>query len=244
LFDGRFGQIERVFGMHNIPGMEVGQFATRCGPITSSESLFEITIRAQGGHAAMPHMGVDAILVGSEMVGSLQTVVSRKLDPSLNGVVSVTGFEADGQRNVLAGNATLSGDCRALTPGITADIERNMRLIVEGVALAHGVQAELKFDTIFPATINDRGAVDDVISAAAAVVGSEHLDSACPPKLFSEDFAHMTNAVPGCFVLMGNGTTGRNARPLHAADYDFNDEGLEYGSSLWTQIVLDACGKN
>jgi len=112
LDDGLFEQhpVDAVYGMHNIPGMALGEFATRSGPVTASESLFEITIEAQGGHAALPHMGVDAIVVGSEIVSALQTIVSRKLNPGLNGVVSVTEFTSDGGRNVLPGNATLKGD--------------------------------------------------------------------------------------------------------------------------------------
>jgi len=239
----KYGDVERVYGMHNIPGLAVGTFETRGGPIAASESLFEIRVEARGGHAAMPHMGVDAILVGSEMVSALQSIVARKLDPGLNGVVSVTGFEADGQRNVLAGNATLSGDARALTPQVTAEIERCMRQLVGGVAAAHGVSATVSFDTIFPATINDAQAAAAAAAAAASLpgVGAQNVVGDCSPQLFSEDFAHMATAKPGAFVLMGNGLQGRHARPLHSADYDFNDEALEYGSSLWVQLALDHC---
>ena len=107
--------------------------------MTASESLFEIEIRARGGHAALPHMGVDAITVGAEIVGALQTIVSRKLNPAMNGVVSVTEFVTDGKRNVLPGQATLSGDARALTPEIAKQIEAKMRTIVKGICLAHDV---------------------------------------------------------------------------------------------------------
>lgn len=239
LDDGLFAQhpVDAVYGMHNIPGMALGTFATRAGPITASESLFEIKVKAKGGHAALPHMGVDAIVVGSELVSSLQTIVSRKLNPGINGVVSVTEFVSDGGRNVLPGNAVLSGDARALTPAINETIEARMRQIVEGVCLAHGVEGEVSYQTVFPATINDAGCAASASRAARSLLGNKAVDGECEPKLFSEDFAHMAAAKPGCYVLMGNGTSGSHSRPLHSADYDFNDELLSVGSSYWVELV-------
>ncbi len=230
---GRFG-VDEVYAMQNIPGMEVGTFATRAGPVCASEALFEIEITAQGGHAALPHMGVDAIIVGAEVVGTLQTIVSRKLDPSLNGVVSITEFETDGKRNVLPGRAVLRGDARALTPEVNVKIEARLRQLVEGICFAHGVSAPVSYDTIFPAVINDSVVAND---AARAASGVGAVDGACEPKLFSEDFAHFAAAKPGCFMLMGNGVEGANARPLHSADYDFNDGALASGAAFWVKLV-------
>ena len=228
-------EVDQVFGMHNIPGMPLGEFATRPGPLCASESLFEITINARGGHAALPHMGVDAITVGSEVVGALQTIVSRKLDPGLNGVVSVTEFTTDGRRNVLPGQAVLSGDARALTPDINARIEARMRQIVDGITAAHDVSGDVSYNTIFPPVINDADATRAAVAAAYRVSDAVQPDSA--PKLFSEDFAHFANARPGCFMLMGNGTSGSHAQPLHSHDYDFNDAALVPGSSYWVHLV-------
>lgn len=235
--DGLFARFptDAVYAMHNIPGMALGQFATRAGPITASEALFEITIDARGGHAALPHMGADAITIGAEIVGALQTIVSRKLDPAQNGVVSVTGFETDGARNVLPGRATLTGDARALTPEVNARIEAAMRRIVDGICAAHDVTGQVSYDTIFPPTINAPGPVGAAVRAATAI--GARIDGAAPPKLFSEDFAHMAAAQPGCFVLMGNGEDGRHARPLHAADYEFNDAALAHGAAFWAALV-------
>ena len=239
LEDGLFEQypVDAVYGLHNIPGMPIAQFGTRAGPVTASESLFEIEISAQGGHAALPHMGVDAIVVGAEVVGSLQTIVSRKLNPGLNGVVSVTEFNTDGKRNVLPGNAVLRGDARALTPQINTQIETRMRQIVDGICQAHGVTGTVTYDTIFPATINASEAAHAAVQAARQVAAADAVDGACEPKLFSEDFAHMAQANAGCYMLMGNGVDGSNARPLHSADYDFNDEALVPGSSWWVALV-------
>ena len=237
--DGLFKNfdIDDIYGIHNIPGMPVGSFATRSGPITASESLFEIKIKAQGGHAAMPHMGVDAILVGTEIVQALQTIVSRKLEPSLNGVVSVTEFLTDGKRNVLPGSATLRGDARALTHEVNKSIETHMRQIVKGVAMTHGVETEVIYQTIFPPVNNSIQPVQAAKSAACKLVGPSSVDSDCSPKLFSEDFAYFSDTKPGCFILMGNGTKGSNGQTLHSSNYDFNDKTLTVGSSFWVQLV-------
>ncbi len=229
--------VQDVFAMHNIPGMPIGNFATRPGSMTASESLFEIRINAKGGHAAMPHMGADAITIGSQIVNALQTIVSRKLDPGLNGVVSVTEFETDGARNVLPGHAILRGDARALSPEINAAIETHMRQIVSGICAAHDVQASVIYDTIFPATINAASTTKAVGAALMAMGDRVRVDLACPPKLFSEDFAHFAAARPGSFILIGNGCEGASARPLHSADYDFNDDALPVGADFWVRLV-------
>jgi hippurate hydrolase len=221
---------DAVFAMHNIPGMEAGHFATRIGAMTASEALFEIAITARGGHAALPHMGVDAILVGAELVTALQSIVARKLDPAQHGVVSVTEFITDGRRNVLPGTATLKGDARALTPATNAAIEAHMRQIANGIAAAHDVSITVAYETVFPA-------VAAAAHAARSSAGASKVNADCDPKLFSEDFAHMSNAAPGCFMLIGNGTSGANARPLHATDYDFNDDILVPGASYVATLI-------
>ena len=238
--DGLFNRFEAdaVFAMHNIPGMPAGNFATRAGAMTASESLFEITIRARGGHAAMPHMGVDAIYVGAQLVTALQGIVSRNLDPARNGVVSVTEFITDGRRNVLPGTAVLKGDARALGDDTNTAIEAAMRRICAGIASTHNVEIEVAYDTVFPALANHHEAAGAAVAAARAVAGEDQVNPACDPKLFSEDFAHMARAVPACFMLIGNGTEGASARPLHASDYDFNDEILGNGAA-WIATLAE-----
>lgn len=237
LDDGLFRRfpVDLVYGIHNMPGLPVGSAAMRAGAMTASEALFEIEVNARGGHSALPHMGVDAITVGAQIVDNLQTIVSRKLNPGLNGVVSITEFETDGRRNVLPGRAVLRGDARALTPETNAEIERRMHQIVAGIAGAHDVQASVSYETGFIPTTNAPEAVKK--AAAAAKTLFSDVDDACEPKLFSEDFAHLAAAAPGCFLLLGNGTDGANARPLHSADYDFNDDLLVPGSSYWVRLV-------
>ncbi len=233
--------MDEVYAIHNLPGAPLGEVSTRAGQICASESLFEIEIMGQGGHASMPQVGVDAITVGAEMVLALQTIVSRKLAPGAGAVVSVTEFQTDGQRNVLPGTAVLKGDVRARLPQDRADVERFMRQIVDGIATAHGVQATMSFKTEFIETLNASGPTDAVVQAAAnaglTAIGDR------PPMSFSEDFAHFCAAVPGCFLLLGNGTEPPFCQPLHAADYDFNDALLPIGAAFWAQLVKDRLPK-
>ncbi len=237
--DGLFERfpVDEVYGMHNMPDMPVGSFALRTGTIMASEALFEIDIQGQGGHAAMPHKGVDAILVSAEIVMALQSIISRKIDPGLSGVVSVTEIETDGQRNVLPGHAVLRGDARAMSGPVNAQIEQKMRQIVDGICLAHGAAGTVSYETIFEVLVNAPAPAANAATAAATVSGQDHVDRDCTPVPASEDFAQMAKARPGCFVFVGNGTTGPHTKPLHSADYDFNDELLVPGASFWVTLV-------
>ncbi len=232
----RFG-IDEVYAIHNLPGAPVGQLSTRTGLICSSESLFEINIKGQGGHASMPQAGRDAITIGAEVVQALQTIVSRKLAPGAGAVVSVTEFTTDGQRNVLPGRATLKGDARARSPEDRDKIETFMRQLAAGIASAHGVEVDVSFKTEFIETINAPVPTEAALRAADAA-GLE-VFSDRPPMSFSEDFAHFSEKVPGCFVLLGNGETGPHGQPLHSNDYDFNDALLPLGAAFWTELVRD-----
>jgi len=228
---------EEIYAIHNLPGAPVGQVSTRPGQICSSESLFEIQIEGQGGHASMPQMGRDAITIGAEIVQALQTIVSRKLAPGAGVVVSVTEFLTDGQRNVLPGNATLRGDVRARMPVDREEVARLMSQLTAGIGVAHGVKVSIKFETEFIETINalkpTQAVVDAALSLGLEVEGNRE------PMSFSEDFAHFSAAVPGCFILMGNGQEGPCGQPLHSKDYDFNDDLLPIGAAFWAQLVRD-----
>ena len=227
--------IEEVYGAHNLPGEPSGRISTRPGVICSSESLFEIEIVGRGGHASMPHVGRETLTPGAELVLALQTIVSRKLPPSSGAVVSVTEFITDGLRNVLPGKTVLKGDARAVSPEDRKKIESAMRAIAAGVAAAHDVAISVDFRTEFIEAINDPRAVDAVVRAAQSA--GLDVDGNREPMTFSEDFANFAAAVPACFVLLGNGTEGANSRPLHSADYDFNDDVLPVGARLWAELV-------
>ena len=229
--------IDEVYGMHNIPGMELGVFGTRKGGITTSENLFEILIKGKGGHAALPHMSKDTITIGSQIILALQTIVSRKLDPVQAGVVSVTEFITDGKKNVLPGNGLIKGDARAFSQDTNLMIEKNMRQLVEGICESFGVSAEVKYETTCPVTFNQTKQAEAATKAAITLLGDDKCDGDIDPRPFSEDFSIMSENTPGCFVLMGNGTSGSYGRPLHSADYDFNDELLVKGSSYWVELA-------
>lgn len=229
--------IDEVYGIHNLPMAPLGQVSTRTGQICNSESLFEISIEGQGGHASMPQAGVDAITVGAELVLALQTIVARKLAPGSGAVVSVTELLTDGQRNVLPGHATLKGDVRARSPKDRAGIEHFMRQISRGIAVAHDVRVSVDFRTEFVEAINAPSPVEAVYRAGEAA-GLDVIRERAPMS-FSEDFAHFSNAVPGCFLLLGNGQEGPYAQPLHSSDYDFNDALLPIGAEFWVQLVKD-----
>ena len=229
--------IDEVYAMHNIPGMEVGTFATKKGTITSSENLFEISFEGKGGHAALPHMTKDAITIGSQIISALQTIVSRKLNPVEKGVVSVTEFITDGKKNILPGNGLIKGDARALSDKSNEIIEKNMRQIVKGICDVHGIPYEVSYKTACPVTFNEPKQAESATKAAMTLLGEKNSNGDCEPRLFSEDFSILSAAKPGCFVLMGNGTSGSHSKSLHASNYDFNDELLVIGSSYWTELA-------
>lgn len=233
--------IDEVYAIHNLPGEPTGQVSTRAGIICNSETLFEIAIKGRGGHSSMPQVGVDALTVGAEIVLALQTIVARRLAPASGAVVSVTEFLTDGQRNVLPGNAMLKGDFRARSAKDRTAIEQCIGQIAKGVAAAHGIDAKVRFNTEFIETINAQAPTEAVYRAAKAAGCPLVRDR--PPMSFSEDFAHFSAAVPGCFMLLGNGETGANARPLHASDYDFNDALLPIGTEFWVNLVQDRLPK-
>lgn len=230
-------QPDEVYGIHNLPGAPIGEFSTRDGTICASESLFEFEIFGQGGHASMPQVGVDAILVGSELVHALQTIVARKLAPSTGAVVSVTEFITDGQRNVLPGHALLKGDTRSFTSKDRNEIERLMRQIAKGIATANDVRIDVRFKTEFEETVN---APDQVKAAMHAATGiSDQVIPNRPQMSFSEDFGQLSENIPGCFILMGNGTQYPHNQPLHASDYEFNEDALTLGAAYWARLVSE-----
>ena len=226
--------IEEIYGIHNIPGVPTGELLTRTGIICSSESLFEIKIRGMGGHSSMPQLGRDAITIGAEVVQSLQTIISRRIAPGSGAVVSATEFISNGQRNVLAGETIIKGDVRTRRSDDRKKIELYLNQITSGIASAHDIEIEVFFETEFIETINHIKPTEAVVKTAKKS-GLKITD--CKPMSFSEDFAHFSNAVPGCFFLLGNGMDGANNKPLHSSDYDFNDELLPIGADFWASLV-------
>ena len=235
--NSNFFNIAEIFALHNLPGMPVGCFATRENTITASESSFEIEILSRGGHAALPNMGGDALLVASQIVNSLQTIVSRKIDPRKNAVFSVTEFITNGKKNILASKANLKGDTRCLDEETKLVIKEELQKICHGISQANDASCSVKFETNFPITHNSRAPTQKITSCLKNTFGAERIDTVCQPMLFSEDFSFMTAQVPGCFILIGNGLTGAQAETLHSPNYDFNDDILTIGSSAWVNLA-------
>lgn len=237
--DGLFDEFpaEQVYGMHNMPGIEVGKIGVRKGPAMASADFFEVAITGVGAHGAFPHKGIDPILVGAEMVTALQRIVSRTTDPLDQAVVSVTQFHAGSTNNVIPETATFSGTCRTFSEETQDRIEREIRRICDGVAAAHGATARVGYDRRYPPTINTPVETEAALRAAAEVVGDASVLRELPPLMGSEDFAWMLKARPGCYVWLGNGVGQEGGCMVHNPKYDFNDRILPIGASYWASLV-------
>ncbi len=233
--------IDEAYGIHNTPGMPVGRFATRAGPIMAAEDNFEIVVTGLGGHAARPHMVIDPILSGSAIVVALQQVVARRLDPVDPAVVSVTEFLTDGTRNVIPGAVRIRGDCRSYRPEISAAIEAEIRRIAEATAEAHAARATLSYTREFVPTVNAPGPTAAALRAARTALGETTVAEDCPPIMASEDFARLLEHVPGNFAFVGNGEA---CPPLHNPQYDFDDAALAPIVAYFRALVRDRlpCG--
>jgi amidohydrolase len=225
---------DEIYGLHNMPGLPVGHFETKPGSFMSAEDNFEIVLRGVGGHAARPHWGNEVLVAACAVVTNLQTIVSRRLSPTDIGVVSVTELITDGTRNALPGLARILGDARSFRPEVSAEIEKQMRVIAEGTALAHNVTAEVTYSREFVPLMNDAELVEEVFAAARTFLPAENVGLAAEPMTGSEDFARFLDHVPGCFAFLGN---GEDSAPLHNSSYDFNDDGLMHGVNFHAAIV-------
>ncbi|MEX6507769.1 M20 aminoacylase family protein [Jiella sp. M17.18] len=231
----RFG-IQEVYGMHNRPGLPVGQFLTRPGSIMASADEFEITVEGTGGHAAYPHQCVDSTLIAAQIMLSLQTVVSRNVDPVQSAVVSVTQLHAGEAFNVIPPTAVLRGTVRTLKPEIRDLVEARMAEVVELTARALGGKAVLDYRRKYPVVVNDPARTEFAASVARQVAGDARVDVDAPPVMGGEDFAFMLESRPGAFIFVGNGDTA----PVHHPGFDFNDEAIPHGCSYWAKLVETA----
>ena len=228
--------VEEVYGMHNWPGLPVGQFAGRVGPVMAATDQFEITIEGRGGHAAQPHKTIDPVVVGSQIVGAIQTIASRNADPIKSVVVSVTQFHAGSAFNVIPQSAWLCGTIRTFDAGIRTQARTRIKEIAEGVALALGGSAEVKFRFGYPATVNHPAQTEKALAIAERVAGAGNVDYDIAPSMGGEDFAYMLLERPGSYIFIGNGPEVEGQK-LHQVNYDFNDEILPVGASYWAQLV-------
>ena len=234
--DGLFERFpfEEIYGLHNMPASPAGAFALRAGPLMSAEDNFEIVLRGLGGHASRPQAGSETLVAACALVTSLQTIVSRRLDPAETAVLSVTELVTDGIRNVLPGEARIRGDVRSFNPQVSAVVERQMRVIAEGTALAYNVTAEMSYTREFVPLLNDGTCADEALAVARDLYGADRVATLASPNTASEDFARFLEHVPGCFAFLGNGT---DSRPLHNPGYDFNDAVLLDGARFHAGIA-------
>ncbi len=231
----RFG-IEEVYGMHNMPSLPLGAFALRKGAMLAAADRFTLKLEGRGGHAAQPHLSLDVIALGAQIVSALQTIVSRNIDPLKACVVSVTGFHAGSAVGVLPQSAELFGTVRTLEEPTRALAESRFKTIVAGLAAAAGIRAELDYVRGYPPTRNRDAQTDFAASVAQAVAGADNVNCDTAPIMGAEDFSYMLEARPGAFIFIGNG----DSAALHNPGYDFNDAALPYGMSYWTKLVETA----
>ncbi|QND68476.1 amidohydrolase [Mesorhizobium loti] len=228
--------ISKVFGMHNMPGLPVGQFAIRPGPIMAATAEFTITVRGKGGHAAMPHGTIDPIVITSQLVGALQTIASRSTDPVEAVVVSVTKFHAGDAYNIIPETAEIAGTVRTLRKEIAKKSEERIRTICDGLATAFGAKIEVDYQANYPVTFNHAEETVFASDVAIGVAGDAHVHRGIQPVMGGEDFSYMLEARPGAFIFIGNGDTAG----LHHPAYDFNDEVIPHGMSYWVKLAETA----
>jgi amidohydrolase len=227
----RFG-IEQVYGMHNGPGMPIGSFAIRTGPIMASTDSVDIKITGHGGHAARPHKCIDSVIVGTQLITALQQIVSRNVDPLESAVVSICEFHAGNARNVIPHTAELRGTVRTLTPEVRVLVEKRVREIVAGVAQMTGARIDLVYERGYPVTVNHAPQAALAARIARDVAGEANVHEMAP-MMGAEDFAYMLQARPGAFIFCGNG----DSAGLHHPAYNFNDDAIVYGTSYWIKLV-------
>ena len=231
----RFG-IGEMYGMHNYPGLPVGEFCIRPGSIMAAADYIAIDIEGKGAHAARPHLGIDSVLVGAQIVNNLQSIVSRNVDPLESAVVSICVFQAGTADNVIPQTAMLRGTVRSLTPSVQDLLEKRILEIVEGTAKLYGAKVTAKYRRGYPVLKNHAAQTDFAASVAKEIAGKDKVDTDMAPVMGAEDFSYMLNARPGAFIFMGNGDTAG----LHHPAYDFNDDAIPVGTSYWVKLVETA----
>ena len=245
--DGLFEQFpaDCVFGLHNFPDIPLGHFAVKYGAMMASFDCFEIIITGQATHAAMPHLGNDAIIAAAQLITALQTIVSRTLNPADPAVVSITQIHAGNTWNALPESVLLRGTFRCFNTEIQKTIADKISQIVKGICESFNVSAEINFNPEnpgYPVTFNTAAETELALQAAIAVAGEFGVDRQPIASMGSEDFAYMLQEKPGCYIWIGNGSSENNCL-LHNPHYDFNDEILVIGAAYWVKLVDELIGR-
>lgn len=236
---------DAIFGIHNMPGMKANVFGFRSGPAMASTNRFNIVVKGIGGHAAQPHKGVDPIIIASELVGALQTVITRTKNPLDAAVLTVTQIHAGDAYNVIPTEAVIKGTVRTFTSAVLDTIEETMRRIVTTLPKVYGGSGELEFIRAYPPLVNHAAETEFAAAVAERVFGPDHVDRSIPAYTIAEDFAFFLEEKPGCYLFLGNGDgahregvyEGMGPCQLHNPNYDFNDALLPYGATYWARLV-------
>jgi amidohydrolase len=244
--DGLFEKfpVERVFGMHNFPDIPPGHFAVKSGAMMASFDCFEIVITGQATHAAMPHLGNDAIVASAQLITVLQTIVSRTINPADPAVVSITQIHAGNTWNAIPESVVLRGTFRCFNSIVQKNIADKIRQLVKAVCEGFEVKSEIKFNPEnpgYPVTFNSEIETGMALRAAIAVAGEAGVNRQPVPCMGSEDFAFMLQEKPGCYIWIGNGSS-ENSCLLHNPHYDFNDDVLAVGAAYWVKLVETVLG--
>ena len=236
--DGLFDKFRMtsVYGMHNMPGMPVGEFGIRCGHMFAAFAPFDIEITGIGGHAAMPQNCVDPIVISSSVIQALQTVVSRNIDPFKPSVISVTQVHAGDAYNVIPDSVQLCGGVRYFDQESGLIIKRRIEEVLQGICSTYGASFTLNYDELYPVLSNHEKETGIAVTAASDLVGAEKVNAEIPATAGSEDFAFMLLEKPGAYILIGNGD-GKGGCMIHHSSYDFNDRILPLGASYWIQLA-------
>lgn len=225
--------VDVVFGLHNWPGLPLGRIAVKPGPIMAAMDLFTITIKAHGVHAALPHLGTDAIVAAGALISGLQTITSRTVSALQPVVVSLTQIHGGNSLNALPNEVCLRGTVRAFSDATRGTVEARLRRIAEGIAIAHNVETAVTFEPRYPATVNDPAVAAAAAGIAAGVWGEDGVITEFEPSMASEDFAFMLDAKSGCYAWIGSGTE----TPLHSPAFDFNDALIPLGARYWIALA-------
>ncbi|MEO1793082.1 MAG: M20 aminoacylase family protein, partial [Pseudomonadota bacterium] len=223
--------IQEVYGMHNAPGLPIGDFAIRPGPMLAASDWIFINLTGKGGHAAKPHLAVDTILVGSHIVTALQSIAARNVDPLQSGVVSICTFRAGNAGNVIPNTAYLEGTARSLLPEVRDLLEERVVSVTEATAKAFGATVDVEYRRDYPVTSNHPDQTVFAADVARQIAGDTRVDDNITPVMGGEDFSFMLEARPGAFIFLGNG----DSASVHHPAYDFNDDAIPAGVSFWAR---------
>ena len=228
--------ITQVYGLHNHPGKPNGTWYTRPGPLMAAADTFEIHVTGKGAHAAMPHQGIDTVLVSCQIAQGLQMIAARNVDPLESVVLSITTIHAGSAHNVIPETATLTGTVRTLNEAVRDQVIARMEEVAVNIAAAHGAKAKVEYERGYPVTVNHPAETEFAAAVAAQISGEDKVDTDVAPMMGAEDFSYMLEARPGAYLFLG----AEGGAGLHHPEYDFNDDISPIGASWFVKVVETA----